>query len=334
MRPDFVVKRLMLFVAVAFVAATINFFLPRIGGQDPIRQRLTLLQSQSGGGLDDVQGLIDTYNKKFGLDRPLYRQYLSYLGDTARLDFGQSISNFPAKVIDLLRAAIPWSIGLLFTATVLSFAIGTLGGALLAWGAAPQFLKAVLPVFFTFAAVPFYLLGLVLLWLLAFQNNWFPLFGGYSAAAIPEFTLTFWIDVFKHAVLPALAIILAQIGFWALGMRSMMITMQGEDYMLQAEAKGLQGRRIFVRYAIRNAILPQTTALALSLGHIISGAVLVEVVFGYPGVGTLLLEAIRGFDFFVIQGVVFTIIVTIALAMLIIDLVYPMIDPRITYRRA
>ena len=324
----------MLFVVVAFVAATINFFLPRIGGQDPIRQRLILLQSQSGGGVDNIQGLIDTSNKKFGLDRPLYRQYLSYLGDTARLDFGQSISNYPAKVIDLLRAAIPWSIGLLFTATVLSFTIGTLGGALLSWGAAPQFLKAVLPVFFTFAAVPFYLLGLVLLWLLAFQNTWFPLFGGYSAAAIPEFTLTFWIDVFKHAVLPALAIILAQIGFWALGMRSMMVTMKGEDYMLQAEAKGLQGRRIFARYAIRNAILPQTTALALSLGHIISGAVLVEVVFGYPGVGTLLLEAIRGFDFFVIQGVVFTIIVTIALAMLISDLVYPLIDPRITYRRA
>ena len=172
-----------------------------------------------------------------------------------------------------------------------------------------------------------------MLYIFAFRLPIFPLFGGYSPNITPQLTMRFAVDVFQHSVLPALSIVLAQIGFWALGMRSMMVTIQGEDYMLQAEAKGLKTPRIFFRYAMRNAILPQITGLALSLGTIISGAILVEVVFGYPGVGTVLLNAVRGFDWFVIQGVVFMVIVTVAFSMLLIDLIYPLIDPRINYRR-
>lgn len=317
----------------AFVAATVNFLFPRITGGDPIQQKLAQLQIQGGGvSSEEVGALIETYTAKFGLDKPLWRQYISYLGDTARLDFGQSISFFPTKVTTMLRDTIPWTVGLLATATLMSFVLGSLSGALLAWGKAPRFLQALFPVFFTFSAVPFYLMGVILLYLFAFQTDWLPLFGGYSTERIPEFTFSFWLNVFKHAILPAGSIVLAQIGFWALGMRSMMITMQGEDYMHQAEAKGLRGSRIFFRYAMRNAILPQTTALAVTLGQVISGAILVEIVFSYPGVGTLLLRAVRGFDYFVLQGVIFTIIITVALAMLIIDLIYPLLDPRINYR--
>ncbi len=331
---DYVLRRLALFIAVAFVAATVNFFFPRVTGQDPIQQKLAQMQMQGGGASsEEIAGLIETYTAKFGLDQPLWRQYITYLGDTARLDFGQSISFFPTKVTTMLKAAIPWTVGLLATATVMSFALGSISGALLAWGKAPRLLQVVFPVFFTFSAVPFYLMGVVLLYLFAFQTDWLPLFGGYSTNRIPEFTLGFWTDVLKHALLPAASIVLTQIGFWALGMRSMMVTMQGEDYMHQAEAKGLRGQRIFFRYAMRNAILPQTTALAVTLGHVISGAILVEIVFSYPGVGTLLLKAVQGFDYFVLQGVIFTIIITVALAMLIIDLVYPLLDPRINYRR-
>ena len=140
-------------------------------------------------------------------------------------------------------------------------------------------------------------------------------------------------DVIYHSILPALAIVLAQVGFWSMGMRSMMVTIQGEDYVLQAEAKGLRGPRIFYRYAMRNAILPQITGLALSLGTIISGAILVEVVFGYPGVGSMLLTAVRGYDWFVIQGIVFLVVLSVAFTMLVIDLIYPLLDPRINYRR-
>ena len=204
---------------------------------------------------------------------------------------------------------------------------------MLAWGRAPYFLRVIFPAFFTFSAVPFYLMGIVLLFLFAFKIPIFPLFGGFSAAAVPEMSLDFWWDILHHSVLPALSIVLAQIGFWAMGMRSMMVTIQGEDYMLQADAKGLKDNRIFYRYAMRNAILPQFTGLALSLGTIISGAILVEIVFSYPGVGSVLLTAVRGYDWFVIQGVVFLVIVTVAFTMLVIDLVYPLLDPRISYRR-
>jgi peptide/nickel transport system permease protein len=334
MTPEYLIKRIAQFLIVAFLAASINFFFPRMTGQDPIRQKLVQLQIQgSSSSGQDMKGLVETYNKKFGLDQPLWRQYLVYLGDTARLDFGQSISNYPTTVMSILVEAIPWSVGLLSVATLLSFAIGTLAGALIAWGKAPWILRAIFPAFFAFSAVPFYLMGILLLYVFAFRLNIFPLFGGYSAQRIPDFSLDFWLDVGQHSLLPALSIVLAQIGFWALGMRSMMVTIQGEDYMLQAEAKGLKGPRIFFRYAMRNAILPQVTGLALTLGTIISGAILVEVVFGYPGVGTVLVTAVRGFDWFVIQGVVFMVIVTVAFTMLIIDLIYPLLDPRISYRR-
>jgi peptide/nickel transport system permease protein len=315
---DYFLKRLALFFAVALMAATVNFFF--------------IPAAMRPGG--ESVGLSQIYRARFGVERPLWRQYLNYLGDTARLDFGKSRANYPTPVISMLRAAIPWSIGLLGTATVISFVLGSLGGALMGWGKAPRWLRTIFPVFFTFSAVPFYLMGMILLYIFAFRNYWLPLFGGYNVQSVPEFTLAFWADVLKHAILPAASIVLAQIGFWALGMRSMMVNMQGEDYMRQAEAKGLSGPRIFFRYAMRNALLPQTTQLAVTLGHVISGAILVEIVFSYPGVGTVMLNAIRTFDYFVLQGVIFTIIITVALAMLIIDLVYPLLDPRINYKKA
>jgi peptide/nickel transport system permease protein len=330
----YVLRRIALFFAVLLVAATLNFFLPRIGGQDPIAQRL-YEQTLSGASMQaGFQELVDTYNRKFGLDRPLWQQYLYFLADTARLDFRQSIANYPRPVTAVIADALPWTIGLLGTTTLLSFAIGSLLGALVGWGRSPRAMRALLPFFFVFSAVPFYLLGLILLHFVAFQNPIFPLFGAYRPGMMPGWRLDFVLDVVKHATLPALSIVLAGIGYWALGMRGMMVTTQGEDYMLMAEAKGLRPRRIFLAYAVRNALLPQTTALALSLGHITSGAVLIEVVFGYPGMGTLLLHSIQAFDYFVIQGIVFTLILGIAFAMLLIDLLLPLLDPRIAVGRA
>ncbi len=332
---EYFIKRIAQFFLIAFLAATINFFFPRVTGQDPIQQKLAQLQMQGGssGGGESMKGLIDTYNEKFGLDKPVWQQYLTYLGDVARLDFGQSISNYPTTVASLIWNALPWSLGLLVTATLLSFALGTLVGAMIAWGKAPAIFRSIFPIFFTFSAVPPYLMGIILLYVLAFKFSLLPLFGGYGAERIPQMNLAFFLDVLYHSILPALALIIAQIGGWAMGMRSMMVTTQGEDYMLQAEAKGLKGPRIFFRYAVRNALLPQITALALSLGTIISSGIVVEAVFSYPGVGTVLATAIRGFDWFVIQGIVFMVIMTVAFTMLLIDLLYPLLDPRINYRR-
>jgi len=191
-----------------------------------------------------------------------------------------------------------------------------------------------MPPLWALHAIPFFLCGLILMYLVAFQLKLLPMFGGYTAGAFPALTLAFAGDVLKHAILPALSIILVATGGWALTMRGMMVTTQGEDYVTFAEAKGLKSLTIFLRYCVRNAILPQTTALALSLGQILSGAVLVEVIFAYPGIGTVLYHAIRENDHFLIQGIVFSVIVALGLATLMLDLLYPWLDPRITYRKA
>ncbi|MBN4064819.1 ABC transporter permease [Dehalococcoides mccartyi] len=317
MTVDYVLRRLALFLAVVFIAATLNFFFLRAG-------------LRPGG--ESVR-FPRVYAEKYGGDVSLWRQYANFLGDTARLDFGKSVSNYPTPVIQMLKSAIPWSVALLGTATLMSFILGNLGGALLGWGKAPRWLRAVFPVFFTFSAVPFYLMGLILLYVFAFKLSWLPIFGGYDVLIAPEFTFAFWLDVLKHALLPAASLVLTQIGFWMLGMRSMIVMTSGEAFMQQAESKGLRQSRMFFRYALRNSLLPQSTQLAVTLGHVISGAILVELVFSYPGVGRVLYDAIIAFDFFVIQGVIFMIIVTVALAMLIIDLIYPLLDPRVTYKR-
>jgi peptide/nickel transport system permease protein len=190
-----------------------------------------------------------------------------------------------------------------------------------------------MPPLWALHAIPFFLLGLILTYLLAFQVSLLPIFGGYSAGVTPTFSWRFAWDVLQHALLPALSIILVATGGWALGMRGMMVTTMGEDYVIFAEAKGLRAPTVFLRYCVRNAILPQVTALALAIGQILSGAVLVEVIFGYPGIGTLLYQAIRENDHFVIQGIVFTVIVALGFTTFVLDVIYPWLDPRISYRR-
>ena len=333
MRLTYVLQRLALFLAVVWAAATLNFFLPHISGRDPVREKLMQQAASSGYVQTGIQDMVEEYQREFGLDQPLWRQYLTYLGNVARLDFGYSIANYPRTVVSILGSALPWTIGLLLTTTVLGFIIGTLAGALLAWPRAPGFIQYLFPPLLTLSAIPFFLLGLVLIYLFAFRWKLFPLFGGYTAGTFPGFNLTFALDVLKHSVLPALSILLASLGFWALGMRGMMVTVEGEDYMTFAEAAGFKNRTLFFTYALRNALLPQTTALGLSLGQLLSGALLVEVIFSFPGIGSVLYNAIRQFDYFLIQGIVFTIVLGVTLATLILDLIYPLLDPRITYQR-
>jgi len=333
-KPDYLAKRFGVFLLIVCLAATLNFFLPRLSGMDPVRQKL-LAQAQLGGYVQSgIEEMVKEYEKRFGLDKPLWRQYLTYLSDVARLDFNYSIANYPRTVNEMIAEAIPWTIGLLGTTTLLSFSIGTFLGALLAWPRAPQWMRYLMPPLWALHAIPFFLFGLIMMYLLAFRIQLFPTFGGYSPGAFPALTLEFGVDVIAHAILPAMSIVVVATGGWALAMRGMMVTTQGEDYVIFAEAKGLKSLTIFVRYCVRNAILPQTTALALALGQIFSGAVLVEVIFGYPGIGTVLFLAIRENDHFLIQGIVFTVIVALGLATLILDVIYPLLDPRITYRRA
>ncbi len=321
-------RRILVLVAVVVTAATLNFVLPKLAPKNPVASKL-IEMSETGASVGDIESLLKVYEAKFGLDRPIVLQYFDYLGSLFTFDLGYSISFYPTRVADLILSALPWTIGLLFTATIIAFLLGTLLGALVAWEKAPKFLQVVTPGIMVLAALPYYLLGLVLIYLFAFVWHVFPLQGGYSILAFPGWNWGFVLDVLYHSLLPALSIVLASVGSWALAMRGMMVTVQGEDYMLYSEANGLRPRRRFLHYGVRNAILPQMTALALQLGHIAAGAVLVERVFLYPGVGMLLFRAIERSDYFVIYGVVFIIVVMVALSMLLVDLLYPLLDPRI-----
>lgn len=334
MRLDYLLRRLGVFFITVWVAATINFIIPRLSDANPVRERMIQALSTGGIGTTNMEQVVASYEAKFGLDQPMWKQYLNYMWDMARFDFGYSITRFPTTTNDMIMNALPWTIVLITVATLMSFAVGSLFGALLAWPRTPKFFHALAPPLLTLSAIPYYLLGLVLIYALAFQWSIFPLGGGYDIGTSPAWSREFIVDAAHHSILPALSIVLAGIGFWGLAMRGMMVTVQGEDYVTLAEAKGLKPRRIFFRYALRNAILPQTTALALSLGHVVSGAVLVEVVFGYPGIGNLLFQSIRTFDYTVIYGITFMVIVAIGLATLILDLLLPLLDPRITYQRS
>ncbi len=330
----FVVRRFLFFLFVVWLASTVIFIIPRLSGQDPVKEKL-LLEAQRGGamqtGLDEM---AKTYQKRFGLDQPLWVQYRNFIGDLVKLNLGVSIAFFPRTVNDIVFESLMWTLGLMGTVTILAFILGTLAGAFLGWPRRPGWLQYVFMPLLTLSAIPQYLLGMILIFIFAFKLGWLPLFGGYSPASLPSLTFEFVVDVLRHAILPAFAIVFSSIGFWAIGMRGMMINTQGEDYMIQADAKGLKGARIFVRYAVRNALLPQVTGLALVLGTIITGQVLVERVFSYPGVGDILFQAIRLSDFFVIRGIVIVIVLGIALATFLLDVLYPLLDPRIRVRNS
>ncbi|HYZ20812.1 MAG TPA: ABC transporter permease [Rhodopila sp.] len=329
----YVIRRFGVFLVIIWLAATLNFFLPKLSGSDPVRTKLLEQASLGGYAQAGIEDMVKVYQAQFGLDQPLFRQYLTYVSKVAHGDLNYSIANYPRTVAGMISEALPWTIGLLGLTTLFSFVLGTVLGALLAWPGAPRWMQWLMPPLWALHAIPFFLLGLVLMWLLAFRFQLLPIFGGYSPGAAPGWSLGFILDVLRHAVLPALSIILVSVGGWALTMRGMMVTTMGEDYVLFAEAKGLRSRTVFLRYCMRNAILPQTTSLALALGQILSGAVLVEVIFGYPGIGALLFQAIQENDFFLIQGIVFTVIVGLGLATFVLDVLYPWLDPRISYGR-
>ncbi len=331
---NYIIRRFFFFVFVVWLASTVIFIIPRLSGQDPVVEKL-LQEAQRGGHLQTgIREMAESYRERFGLNQPLLVQYRNYMSDLLRLDLGPSITAFPRSVNDIIADSILWTAGLLITVTILSFVIGTLAGALLGWPSSPRSLQYLFTPLLTLSALPYYLLALLLVYVFAFRLDWFPLFGGYNLGVQPDLNFDFALQVLRHSILPAFSIILASIGFWALGMRGMMVTNRGADYMVQAEAKGLKGGRIFLRYALRNALLPQTTALALSLGTVLTGAVLVEVVFRYPGLGETLFQAIRLSDFFIIRGMIFAVILTLALATFIVDIAYPILDPRVRNKKA
>jgi len=324
-----IIERLLFLIVVIWAASTITFFIPRISSRNPIRERFGQLARTGGFSPDELEVIIESYNQKFGLDKPLWEQYVDYMGGIARLDLGVSLYQYPKTVLELIQEAIPWTLGLLVTSTILSFILGNALGAVAAWPRAPRWLRNLATPFILFMGVPPVLLAVFLLFFVAFRLKALPLGGAYSIGVVPNQSLEFYLDVLRHQLLPAIALIFGTVGGWVISMRGMGITIQGEDYVLFAEHKGLSGLTIFRDYYLRNALLPQVTGFALALGNMVTSGIVIEQLFGLPGIGTVLYNAIKANDYLVIYGVVLFITIAIATLMVMVELLYPLLDPRI-----
>ncbi|MGK9166270.1 ABC transporter permease [Inquilinus limosus] len=324
-----IIRRLLFLVLVVWAASTIVFFIPRLSSRNALRERFGELARTGGFSPADLEKIIASMQQQFGLDQPLYQQYWHYLGNIVRMDFGYSLYRYPSTVAELIAQSLPWTIGLLLVTTILSFVIGNLLGAVAAWPRAPRWLRAFATPFILLTGVPPVIMAILLLFFIGFRLKWLPLGGAYSAGVVPNFSLDFILDLLRHQVLPALALIFGSVGGWVLSMRGMGVTIQGEDYVNFAEHKGLTGGRIFRDYYLRNALLPQVTGLALALGTVVTSAIIVEGLFGLPGIGSMLNLAIRANDFPTIYGVVLFITIAVAVLMTAVEFLYPLLDPRV-----
>jgi len=325
-----IARRLIFLLVVIWVASTIVFFIPRLSPRNPVRQRFAQLTQSGGFSPGDLEVLIASYNAKFGLDKPLWQQYTDYIASLARFDLGVSFAKYPRTVLQLIQDALPWTISLLVVTTLLSFVIGNVLGAVAAWPKAPGWLRTIATPFVLLQGVPPVLMGILLLFFIGFKLKLLPLGNAYSTGVLANWNdPIFLLDVLKHQIMPALALILGSVGGWVLSMRGMGVTIQGEDYVNFAEHKGLGGLVIFRDYYLRNALLPQVTGLALALGSVVTSGVVVEQIFGLPGIGQALGAAIQNNDFLVIYGIVLFITVAIATLMVGIEFLYPLLDPRI-----
>lgn len=325
-----IIRRLLFLIMVIWAASTIVFFIPRISTKNPVRERFATLAISGGFSPKDLEVIIASYNTKFGLDKPLLVQYKDYMLSVARFDLGVSFNKYPKTVIGLIMDSLPWTIVLLLVTTVLSFVMGSFFGSISAWPHAPQWARTLATPFILFQGVPPVLLGVLLLFFVAYKLKMAPLGGAYATGSVPDWSSSkFILDVAWHQMLPALALLLGAVGGWTLSMRGMGITIQGEDYVNFAEHKGLGGTTIYKDYYLRNTLLPQVTGLALALGTVVSSAIVIESQFGLPGLGRVLNDAIRSNDFTVIYGVVLFVTISVATLMVLMEFVYPLLDPRV-----
>ncbi|GGN63346.1 peptide ABC transporter permease [Actinoplanes lobatus] len=320
-------RKLGFYLVALWAALTLNFLIPRMMPGDPVEIMLAKL-GQKGPVTPESREAIEAM---LGTDssRPLWAQYGDYLAGLANGDLGVSLVFFPAPVSSIIAQTLPWTIGLIGLATIISFLTGVGMGTLAGWKRG-SWMDNLIPVTTMFQSVPYFWLALILLFLLGSVWPVFPLNGGYDVYTVtPGWNGPFLASVVYYGTLPALTIILSSIGGWMLGMRNMMVSTLSDDYMVTAEAKGLRSRRIMMRYAARNAVLPSISGFAISLGFVVAGSIITEAVFSYPGIGSALLQAVGGNDYALMQGILLIITLSVLGANLLVDLLYSVIDPRI-----
>ena len=314
------------FLAAFLAALVLNFYLPRLIPGNPV-DGIVAQMAQGGADAASMQAIYETYIEEFGLDEPPLLQFFSYVGNIAQGDLGTSFSLYPANVASLIGDALPWTIALQLPAILVGWIIGNAVGAIAAYKGG-WFDKGGFVGSLFLSSMPYYCFAIILLYLFAVQLDILPAAGGYSYGLEPSFSAAFIRDAAAHYWLPFFSLVLIFIGGQAIGMRSMAIYELGADYVDFSRGIGISDGRI-TRYIFRNAMLPQVTGLALSIGSLVGGALITEVVFSYPGIGTLLFSAIRRNDYPVIQGITLLIMVAVLLANFLVDIAYGFIDPRI-----
>ncbi len=320
----FLARRIGFLLVALWAALTVNFFIPRLMPGNPAQAMMARFHGHIN------PSAIHALEVAFGVNthESLLSAYFSYINNTAHGNLGISLLNFPEPVATVISHALPWSLGLVGVSTILGFLIGTVLGAVAAWRRGGVLDGVLPPVFIVVSAFPYFWIGLLSIWLFAVTLGWFPILGGYTETATPTLTWGFVGDILYHSVLPAMTILITSIGGWILTMRNNMITVVAEDYVKMARAKGLKPRRILWQYAGRNAMLPNLTGFAMSLGFVISGAILVEYVFNYPGLGFLLLQAVVNEDYPLMQSLFLLITFAVLIAIFIADIATALLDPR------
>ena len=316
-------RRIGFYLITAIAAITVDFLIPRVMPGNPVEAVLAKMQGQVV-----TKATLHALELQFGSNTSegLWGQYLHYWSNLLHGNLGISTSNGLVPVTTVIRGALPWTIGLVGTATVISFILGTLLGVLVAWRRG-GWLDTLLPATTFFQAAPYFFLAFLAIDLFSIRLGWFPPGSARNNLDFPAFDWAYASDVLDHAVLPALTIVVASAAGWIVGMRNVMITTMDEDYVLIAQAKGLPKQRV-VWYAARNAILPSISGFSLAIGFVVSGALLTEIVFSYPGLGFIMLTAVQDADYALLQGIFLVITMAVLVANLAADFVYVFLDPR------
>lgn len=329
----YLIPRLISYFFVIFVGITIVFIVPRLSPIDPVQQMINTI-TMMGTYMDPkaIEQLTETLKDLYGLRGSLWQQYLTFWGRFLRGDFGPSFFRFPVPVLKLIADSLPWTLGLLSISTFFSWLIGNILGGLCGFFYQKRWARVLENLAMIIRPIPYYILALILLLIFGYFLKIFPIAGGFSIGSTPSFSLRFISDLIKYAFLPLLSMMILGISVTLQTMRLIVQNILKEDFILYAKAGGVRSRTLLFKYVIRNALLPQITGLALSMGQIFGGALITEIVFSYPGMGTLLYNAINTGDYNLIMGITAISIIGIATFILIIDLLYPLFDPRIRYR--
>jgi peptide/nickel transport system permease protein len=328
----YLIPRLIQYFLVIYIGLTIVFILPRLAPSDPVRRTIAQLRSM-GSYLDPatMDSFIEDLNEMYGLEGSMLEQYGAFWVRFIHGDFGVSFFQFPTPVNELIKTALPWTLSLLLVTTVISWTLGNILGGLAGYYSRSRWSRTLDTITMLIRPIPYYIFSFGLLLLLAYVFEIFPPGGGTDIGRKIEFNWPTLVDIFKHAFLPALSLIILGIAAWFQTMKLVVQNTNAENFVQYAKLGGVKQGRIVSRYVIRNAMLPQITVLALLFGQIFSGALITEIVFSYPGLGMLLYNAILTGDYNLIMGITALSIVAITTAILIIDLLYPLFDPRIRY---